>query len=82
MNIQKNIIAIQIAYDLIYQENLNRKIINYNPSYIICIKNNKLKIKNYKNFLIYLTNYYYLTDIIDKTNLTFKKFFKKLEIFL
>ncbi len=56
--------------------------INYNSLYIICIRDNKSKTKNYKNFLIYFINYYYLTDEIDKTNLTFKKLFRKLEILL
>ncbi len=67
---------------MIYQKNLSKSISNYNPSYIYCVGDNKSKTRNYKNFLIYLTNHYYLTDIIDETNLIFKKLSKKLEILL
>ncbi len=49
---------------------------------IICAENSKPRIRNYKNFLIYFTNHYYLTDVTDKINLTFKKLFRKIEIFL
>jgi len=80
MNMWKNIIAAQVTYNLIHQENSNREIIDYNPSCIICAKDSKPRIRNYKNFLIYLTNHYYLTDATDKTNLIFEKLFKKLEI--
>ncbi len=81
MNIWKNITAAQIAYDLIHQKNPNREIINYNPLCIIYIRDNKSRTRNYKNFLIYLTNYYYLTDI-NETNLTFEKLSRKLKILL
>src|SRR6266542_3606760 len=58
------------------------EISDYNPSCIIYVRDSKLRIRNYKNFLIYLTNYYYLINAIDKTNLTFEKLFRKLEILL
>ncbi len=37
---------------------------------------------NYKNFLIYLINYYQLTDVTDEINITFKKFLRRLEILI
>src|SRR6266542_447275 len=49
---------------------------------IYCIENNKSRTRNYRNFLIYLTNYYWLTDTIDETNLTFEKFSRKIEILI
>ncbi len=55
---------------------------DYNLSCIICARDNKLRTRQYKNFLIYLINHYYLTDAIDKTNLLFKKFSRKIEILL
>ena len=55
---------------------------DFDPSYIYYTGDNKLRTRNYKNFLIYLTNHYQLTDAIDKTNLIFEKFLKKIEILL
>ena len=49
---------------------------------IIYARDSKSRIRNYKNFLIFFISYYYLTDAINKTNLTFEKFFRKLEILL
>ena len=49
---------------------------------IIYAEDSKSKTRNYKNFLIYLTNYYQLTNTIDETNLTFEKFSRKLEILI
>jgi len=37
---------------------------------------------NYKNFLIYLTNHFQLTDTTDKTNLTFEKFSRRIEVLI
>ncbi len=82
MNAQDNILVVQVAYDLIHQEQLNSNISDYDLLCIICVEDSKSRIRNYKNFLIYLTNHYYLTDVIDETNLTFEKFSKKLEILL
>ncbi len=62
MNIWENITVAQIIHDLIYQENLNREIIDYNSSYIIYAEDSKLRIRNYKNFLIYFINHYYLIN--------------------
>src|SRR6266498_2804458 len=82
MNIWDNIKAAQIAYDLIHQENDSENIIDFNPSYIYCVEDNKLRIRNYRNFLIYLTNHYQLTDATDETNLAFKKLSRKLEVLI
>ena len=49
--------------------------------HILC-RDRKQRTRNYKNFLIYLINYYQLTDVTDETNLTFKKFSRKLEILI
>jgi len=49
---------------------------------IICAGDNKLRTRKYKNFLIYLINYYQLIDVIDETNLTFEKFSRKIEILI
>ncbi len=82
MNVWDNITIAQITYNLIYQENLNKGINDYDLLYIIYNRNSKLRTRNYKNFLIYFTNHYYLTDVTNETNLTFEKFFRKLEILL
>jgi len=37
---------------------------------------------NYKNFLIYLTNHFKLTDATDETNLTFEKFSRRVEVLI
>ena len=77
-----NIIAAQWVHNGIYRKYLEKTIINYNLLYIICVKDNKTRIKQYKNFLIYLTNHYYLIDMTDEINLLFEKFLRKIEIFL
>src|SRR6266540_2643902 len=82
MNIWDNIKAAQIAHDLIYQESSSRNIADFNPSYIYYTGDNKSKIRNYRNFLIYLTNYYQLTDVTDKTNLAFEKLSRRLEVLI
>ena len=82
MNVWNNIKAAQIVHDIIHQEQSSNNISNFNLSCIICTEDSKSKTRNYKNFLIYLINYYQLTDTTDETNLTFEKFLRKLEIFL
>src|SRR6266542_5294117 len=82
MNIWDNIKAAQIAHDLVYQESDNRKIADFDPSCIYCARDNKSRIRNYRNFLIYLTNYYQLTDVIDETNITFEKLSRRLEVLI
>ena len=82
MNTWNNIKVAQTAYNLIHQENSNQNILDFDLSCIYCARDSKPRTRNYKNFLIYLTNYYQLTDTIDETNLTFKKFSRKLEILL
>ncbi len=61
---------------------MSSSITDFNLSYIICTRNSKPKTRNYKNFLIYLTNHYQLTNTTDETNLTFEKFSKKLKILI
>ena len=82
MNTWDNIKAAQIAHDLIYQESDTRNIADFDPSCIYCAENNKARTRNYRNFLIYLMNYYQLTDITDETNLTFEKFSRRLEVLI
>ncbi len=82
MNAWNNIKAAQTAYDLIHQKNLNESISDYDPLYIYCAGDNKPRIRNYKNFLIYLINHYHLTDMTDETNLTFEKLSRKIKILL
>ncbi len=82
MNTWDNIKAAQIAYDLIYWESDSENIADFDPSCIYYAGNSKLRTRNYRNFLIYLTNYYQLTDITDETNLIFKKFSRKLEVLI
>src|SRR6266511_5923013 len=82
MNAWDNIKAAQIAHDLIHRESDSGNIADYDPSCIYCAGDNKARTRNYKNFLIYLTNHYHLTDIIDETNLIFEKLLKKIEILL
>ena len=80
MNIWDNIKVAQIAYDLIYQENDSGNIADFDPLCIYCTGDNKSRTRNYRNFLIYLTNYYQLTDVTDETNITFEKLSRKLEV--
>ena len=82
MNVWDNIKVAQIAYNLIYQEMSSESIADFDPSCIYCVRDNKLRTRNYKNFIIYLTNHYQLTDATDETNWTFKKFSRKLEILI
>ena len=82
MNTWDNIKAAQIAYDLVYQESNSRNIADFDLSYIYCTENNKSRTRNYRNFLIYLTNYYQLTDTTDETNLAFEKLSRKLEVLI
>jgi len=58
MNTWDNIKAAQIAYDLVYQENDSENITDFDLSYIYYAGDSKSRIRNYRNFLIYLTNYY------------------------
>ena len=82
MNAWDNIKAAQIAYDLVHQESNSGNIADYDLSCIYCVRDNKARTRNYKNFLIYLTNHYQLTDATDKTNLTFKKLSRRLEVLI
>src|SRR6266498_4056016 len=82
MNTWNNIKAAQIAHDLVHRESDSGNIANFDPSCIYCAGDNKSRIRNYRNFLIYLTNYYQLTDAIDKTNITFEKLSRRLEVLI
>ena len=82
MNVWNNIKAAQIAYDLIHWENNSENITDFDLLCIYYVGDSKPRTRNYKNFLIYLTNHYQLTDVIDETNLIFEKFSRKLEILI
>src|SRR6266496_4273721 len=82
MNIWDNIKAAQIAHDLIHQKSNSENIADFDPSCIYCAGNSKSRTRNYRNFLIYLTNYYQLTDTTDKTNLTFEKLSRRIEVLI
>ncbi len=82
MNTQDNIKAAQVVYDLLHKEQPSSTITDFDPSCIICARDNKLRTRKYKNFLIYLTNHYQITNITDETNLTFEKFLRKIEILI
>ncbi len=82
MNIWKNIKAAQVAHDLIHQENDSRNIADLDPSCIYYAGDNKSRTRNYRNFLIYLTNHYQLTDATDKTNITFEKLSRRVEVLI
>ena len=69
-------------HDLVHQESDNGNIADFDPSYIYCVGDNKSRIRNYKNFLIYLTNYYQLIDATDEINLTFEKLSRRLEVLI
>ncbi len=69
-------------HDLIYQKRNSESITDFDLSYIYCIRDNKPRTRNYKNFIIYLTNHYWLTDVTDETNLTFEKFSRKIKILI
>src|SRR6266498_2034902 len=82
MNVWDSIRVAQIVHDLVHRESDSGNIADYDPSCIYCARDNKAKIKNYKNFLIYLTNHYQLTDATDETNLTFEKLSRRLEVLI
>ena len=82
MNTWDNIKVAQIAHDLVHQESDNGRITDFDPSCIYCVGNNKSRTRNYRNFLIYLTNYYQLTDVTDETNITFEKLSRRLEVLI
>ncbi len=60
----------------------NESITDFDLSCIYYAEDNKSRTRNYRNFLIYLTNHYRLTNAIDETNLTFEKFSRKIEILI
>src|SRR6266540_3667250 len=80
MNTWNNIKAAQIAYNLLYQKNDSETITDFDLSCIYYTGDSKSRIRNYRNFLIYLTNHYQLTDATDETNLTFEKFSRRIEV--
>src|SRR6266511_5026001 len=82
MNTWDNIRVAQIAHNLIHQERSSESITDFDLLCIYCAGNSKLRTRNYKNFLIYLTNHYRLTNITDETNLTFKRFSRKIKILI
>ena len=82
MNAQDNIKAAQIAHDLVHQESDSGNIADFDPSCIYYAGDSKPRIRNYRNFLIYLTNYYKLTDTTDETNLVFEKLSRRLEVLI
>src|SRR6266498_1953931 len=82
MNIWDNIKVAQIAYDLVHQESDSGNIADFDPSCIYYAGNNKSRIRNHRNFLIYLTNHYQLTDATDETNLAFEKLSRRLEVLI
>ncbi len=82
MNTWDNIKVAQIAYDLIHRESDNGNIANFDLSCIYCAGDSKPRTRNYRNFLIYLTNYYQLTDTIDETNIIFEKLSRRLEVLI
>src|SRR6266498_2708781 len=82
MNTWDNIKAAQIAHDLVHQESDSENIADFNPLCIYCAGDNKSRTRNYKNFLIYLTNHYQLTDATDETNLAFEKLSRRLEVLI
>src|SRR6266542_2108870 len=82
MNTWDNIKAAQIAHDLVYRESDSRNIADFDPSCIYYTGDNKSRTRNYRNFIIYLTNHYQLTDVTDKTNITFEKLSRRLEVLI
>src|SRR6266498_2125330 len=82
MNAWDNIKAAQIAHNLVHRESDSENIADFDPSCIYCAGDNKLRTRNYRNFLIYLTNHYQLTDVTDKTNITFEKLSRRLEVLI
>src|SRR6266498_2908183 len=82
MNTWDNIKVVQIVHDLVYLKSDNGRIADFDPSCIYCAGDNKARTRNYKNFLIYLTNHYQLIDATDETNLTFEKLSRRLEVLI
>src|SRR6266542_2941280 len=82
MNTWDNIKAAQIAHDLVHRESNNGNIADFDPSCIYYAGDNKARTRNYRNFLIYLTNHYQLTDATDETNLIFEKLSRRLEVLI
>src|SRR6266511_2994542 len=82
MNAWDNIRAAQIAHDLIHRESDSGNIADFDPSCIYYAGDNKARTRNYRNFLIYLTNHYQLTDATDETNLVFEKLSRRLEVLI
>src|SRR6266498_492868 len=82
MNTWDNIKTAQIAHDLVHRESDNENVADFDSSCIYCAGDNKSRTRNYRNFLIYLTNYYQLTDITDETNLAFEKLSRRLEVLI
>src|SRR6266498_2813013 len=82
MNTWNNIKTAQIAHNLVHQESDSENIADFDPSCIYCAGDSKARTRNYKNFLIYLTNYYQLTDATDETNLAFEKLSRRLEVLI
>src|SRR6266542_3826057 len=82
MNTWDNIKAAQIAHDLVHQESDSENIADFNPLCIYCAGDKKSRTRKYKNFLIYLTNHYQLTDATDETNLAFEKLSRRLEVLI
>src|SRR6266498_4131086 len=82
MNTWDNIKAAQIAHDLVHRESNSGNIADFDLSYIYCTGDNKSRTRNYRNFLIYLTNHYQLTDATDETNLAFEKLLRRLEVLI
>ena len=46
------------------------------------VGDSKSRTRNYRNFLIYLTNHYQLTDVTDEINLAFEKLSRRLEVLI
>src|SRR6266542_3401241 len=82
MNTWNNIKAAQIAHDLVHQKSDSGNIADFDPSCIYYTGDNKSRTRNYRNFLIYLTNYYQLTDVTDEINLAFEKLSRRLEVLI
>jgi len=82
MNAWDNIKAAQIAHDLVHRKSNSGNIADFDPSCIYCARDNKSRTRNYRNFLIYLTNHYQLTDVTDETNLAFEKLSRRLEVLI
>ena len=69
-------------HDLVYWESDSENIADFDPSCIYCAEDNKSRTRNYRNFLIYLTNYYQLINATDETNITFEKLSRRLEVLI